>query len=115
MAFDPDDAFRFMRCMYRSGLLDTVSAIQGEAMVEVMAKAGLNMGDMANNLDNASEQSIAKIDRMLGMMGPAFRYLANERLMRAIARLLDVPLVRRQILKNMKKSMLVSMTTEGAA
>ncbi len=115
MAFDPDDAFEFMRCMYRSGLLDRFSAIQGQVMAEVMAEAGLNMGDMSNNLDNASEQSVAKIDRMLGMMGPAFRYLADDRLMRLIARLLDVPFVRRQLLRNMKKSMLASMTTEAGA
>ena len=114
MAFDPDDAFRFMRCMYRSGLLDRVSAIQGEAMAEVMAEAGLNMGDMSNNLDQASEQSVAKIDRMLGMFGPVLGHLANDWLMRLIAGLLDVPLVRRQLLKNMKKSMLASMTTEAA-
>jgi hypothetical protein len=115
MAFDPDEAFEFMRCMYRSGLLDRVSAIQGEAMADVMAEAGLNMGDMANNLDLAGEQTIARIDRMLGTIGPAFRYLANERLMRAIAHVLDVPMVRRQLLKNMKKSMLASLTTEAAA
>lgn len=114
MAFDPDDAFKFMRCMYRNGVLDRFSAIQGEVMVEVMVEAGLNMGDLSNNMDQASEQSVARIDRMLGMMGPAFRHLANDRLMRLIARLLDIPVVRRQILKNMKKSMLASLTTEAA-
>lgn len=115
MAFDPDDAFKFMRCMYRNGVLDRFSAIQGEAMAEVMAEAGLDMGDMSNSMDQASEQSIAKIDRMLGMMGPAFRYLANDRLMRLISRLLDVSIVRRQVLKNMKKSMSQSLTAETAA
>ena len=115
MAFDPDDAFKFMRCMYRNGVLDRFSAIQGQAMAEVMAEAGLDMGDMSNSMDQASEQSIAKIDRMLGMMGPAFRYLANDRLMRLISKRLDVSIIRRQVLKNMKKSMSQSLTAETAA
>jgi hypothetical protein len=115
MSFDPDDAFKFMRCMYRNGVLDRFSAIQGQAMAEVMAEAGLNMGDMSNSMDQASEQSIAKIDRLLGMTGPLFKHLANDRLMRLISKVLDVSIVRRQVLKNMKKSMLASLTTEAAA
>lgn len=115
MSFDPDGAFKFMRCMYRNGVLDKFSAIQGEAMDEVMAAARLNVGDLMNRMDQASEQSIARIDKMLGMMGPLFKHMANDRLMRLISNLLDVSIVRRQILKNMKKTMLQALTSEAAA
>ena len=114
MSFDPDEAFRFMRCMYQSGLLDKFSAIQGEAMDEVMAASGLNVGDLMNRMDQASDASIAMIDRMLGMMGPLFKYLASERLMRFVSNVLDVSLVRRQVLKNMKKTMLRALTAEAS-
>lgn len=115
MSFDPDEAFKFMRCMYRNGLLDKFSAIQGEAMDEVMASAGLNAGDLNNLADQASDASIAMVDRMLGMTGPLFKYLASDRLMRFVSKVLDVSLVRRQVLKNMKKSMLKAFTAEASA
>lgn len=115
MSFDPDDAFRFMRCMYRSGLLDRFTAIQGEAMAEVMAEGGFGMGDLMNRMDQASDASVARMDRALGAAGPLFRYAASDRLMGFLSRLLDVPLVRRLVLNNMKKSMLQALTGEAGA
>jgi hypothetical protein len=115
MAFDPDEAFKFMRCMYRNGVFEKFTAIQGEAMDEVMTDARLNIGDLMNRMDQATDASIARIDRMLGTMGPLFKYLANDRLMRFLSKTLDVSFVRRQVLKNMKKTMLQALTGHAAA
>ncbi len=115
MSFDPDQAFELMRCMYTSGVLDKFTAIQGEALSEVMADAGLNVGDVLNTVDQASESSIAAVDRLLGMSGPFMKYLASERLMRFVSRMLDVSLVRRQALKGARKSLLRALTAEASS
>lgn len=113
MAFRPEETFDLMRCMYRNGLLDRLSAIQGEALGEVMDETGINLGEIMNRLDQASDKSVAAVDRALGYSGSMPRYLTNDRLMRLASGLIDVPWVRRLAVKNMKRALLKVMVPEG--
>jgi hypothetical protein len=106
MSFDPDRAFDLMLCMYRSGLLDRFSAIQGRAIDEVMEETGISMGDIMNRMDQAGDRTVDSIDRLIGRAGPFVKYMTNETVMRSAARVLDVGFVRRFLQSTMKKSIL---------
>lgn len=103
MAFDPEAAFDTMLCAYRSGLMDTLSAVQGEALGDLMDETDLDMGVLLNRLDQVSGNSVTTADRLLGASGFLFRYTANERLMRLAARLLGLRPVRRFAVEMLKK------------
>jgi hypothetical protein len=105
MAFDPEAAFDTMLCAYRSGLMDALSAIQGEAVGDLMDETDLNMGVLLNRLDQVSGNSVTTADRLLGRSGFMFRYMANERLMRLAARLLALRPVRLFAVEMLKKRM----------
>ncbi len=105
MALDPAEVFKVMQCAYRNGVLDKFMVIQGEALEGVMAATGQNMGDLLNRLDEAKEETVQKIDRLLDKAGPLMKYLDNDRLMRLASRLLDIPLVKKAMVKNMQTTM----------
>lgn len=105
MALDPAEVFKVMRCAWRNGVLDKFMAIQGEALEGVMADTGMNMGDLLNRLDEARPETVAKVDRLLERSGPFMKYLDNDRLMRAVSRLLDLSLVRKTMVAGMRKNM----------
>jgi hypothetical protein len=75
----------------------------------------LNFGNLFNRLDETSMEEVMKVDKKLGKMAPLFKYLNNERLMRFLSKLLDIPMIRRKVLGNMKKSLLKSLTSEAPA
>jgi len=109
MSFDPDEAFRFIQCAYRCGLLDNITAIQGEAMVWAMSTLGINQGDVNISMDDSRLDTITTVDTMLGKFGSLFKYLNNEKALKFLSNLLEVPRIRLMILWAMKKSMLKSM------
>ena len=109
MSFDPDEAFRFMQCAYRCGLLDNITAIQGEAMEEVMLTLGINQGDLFDSMDESGLDTVTRVDTMLGKFGSLFKYLNNEKALKFLSNLLEVPMLRRVILWAMKKSLFKSM------
>lgn len=115
MSFDPDDVYRLMLCMYKNGVLERVSRMQGEVLEEIMADAGLSMGDLLNRMDETTEKVVRKLDRLLGFSGPVFRLLANDTLMKGVARLLDVRFVRERMTRTMKKKMYPLLTGDLSA
>lgn len=105
LSLDPQEVFRVMQCAYRNGVLDKFMVIQGEAMEGVMSDTGMNMGDLLNRLDEAEEQTVKKIDRLLDRAGPLMKYLDSDALMRLASRLLDIGLVRKVVTANMRAMM----------
>jgi hypothetical protein len=96
MALDTGLAFKFMQLNYKYGLLDEVGSIVGEALDNVMAEKGMDMEDVVNLLDGASEDTIAKIDTLLLKWGNLFLKLAvNDTMTRFQAYLIRKPAVRR--------------------
>jgi len=105
LSLDPQEVFRVMQCAYRNGVLDKFMVIQGQAMEGVMADTGMNMGDLLNRLDEAEEATVMKIDKLLDRAGPLMKYLDNDVLMRFASRLLDLALVRKLMVANMRTMM----------
>lgn len=105
MSLDPQEVFRVMQCAYRNGVLDKFMVIQGEAMEGVMADTGMNMGDLLNRLDEAEEATVMKIDKLLDRAGPVMKYLDSDALMRFASRLLNLELVKKLMVKNMRAMM----------
>ncbi|MBC7231591.1 MAG: hypothetical protein H5T74_14530, partial [Actinobacteria bacterium] len=97
--------FRVMQCAWRNGVLDKFMVIQGEALEGVMADTGMNLGDLLNRLDEASEETVQKIDRLLDRAGPLMRHLDSDRLMRLASRLLDLSPVRKAMVAGMRANM----------
>ncbi|MBN2025215.1 MAG: hypothetical protein JW854_00430 [Actinobacteria bacterium] len=105
MSLDPAEVFNVMQCAYRNGVLDKFMVIQGEALEGVIAETGMNMGDLLNRLDEADEATVMKIDRLLDRAGPLMKYLDSDGLMKLASRLLDIALVKKMMVKNMKATM----------
>ncbi len=105
LSLDPQEVFRVMQCAYRNGVLDKFMVIQGEAMEGVMADTGMNMGDLLNRLDEAEEATVMKIDRLLDRAGPLMKYLDSDALMKLASRLLDLALVKKLMIANMRTMM----------
>jgi len=110
---DPGEVFDVMECAYRHGVLDKFMVIQGEALEAVMKEAELNMGDLLNRMDEAEEETVQKVDRLLDRLGPFIKYADSDRLMKFTSRILDLPLVKRMMVKNIKNSILKIMTGES--
>jgi hypothetical protein len=53
------------------------------------------------------------MDMLLDRIGPYVKYLANDHLMRFNSRLLDVPMVKRWMIRIIKRSLLKAMTGEA--
>lgn len=113
LPLDPQEVFRVMQCAYRHGVLDKFMALQGEALEGVMAEAGVNMGDLLNRMDEASEETVRKLDRRLDRAGPFVKYLDSDRLMRLASRLLDLPAVRKMVVSGIRKSILRTISGES--
>lgn len=89
MAIDPQEVFWVMQCAYRNGVLDKFMSVQGRALELVMEETGADMGDLLNRMDEAKEETVMKVDRLLDRAGPFLKYLNNDRLMRLADRLLS--------------------------
>jgi hypothetical protein len=95
LALDTGLAFKFMQLNYKYGLLDEVGSIMGEALDNVMSEKNMDMEDLVNLLDGASEDTIAKIDGLLVKWGNLFLKLAvNDTATRVQAYLIRKPAVR---------------------
>jgi hypothetical protein len=105
LSLDPQEVFRVMQCAYRNGVLDKFMVIQGQAMEGVMADTGMNMGDLLNRLDEAEEATVMKIDKLLDRAGPLMKHLDSDLLMKLASRLLDLALVKKLLIANMRTMM----------
>lgn len=112
MAINPGEVYNAMECAYRNGVLEKFMAIQGEALEAVLQEGGYDMGDLLNRLDEAQEETVQKVDRLLDRLGSFIKYADNERLMKFASRLLDIPLLKRLMIRKMKNSILRIMAGE---
>ncbi len=94
MPVEADVAFRFMRANYEAGMLDKTGMLAGEALEAWMTEEGLDLEDVLNALDSASEETVARLDRLVRFANPLLKLGANRRMLRLQSRLLDIPRVR---------------------
>ena len=96
VALDTQLAFKFMQINYKYGLLDEMGSIVGEALEAVLLENGMDMEDVLNMIDGASESTVEKINTLLEKWGtPLLRLATNEPMTRLQAWLLKKPVVRR--------------------
>lgn len=113
MAIDPQEVFWVMQCAYRNGVLDKFMSVQGKALEMVMEETGADMGDLLNRMDEAREETVMKVDRLLDRVGPLLKYLNNDRLMRLAARLLSPDKVQGLMARRMADSIKRTLTGEA--
>jgi hypothetical protein len=110
VALNPSDVYDVLHCAYRNGVLEKFMAIQGEALEAVLQEGGYDMGDLLNRMDEAREETVTKIDRILERLGPFIKYASNDRLMRFSSRLLEMQAVKTFLVRRMKDGILKTMT-----
>jgi hypothetical protein len=113
VAIDPQEVFWVMQCAYRNGVLDKFMSIQGRALELVMEETGADMGDLLNRMDEAKEETVMKVDRLLDRAGPFLKYLNNDRLMRLADRLLSSEKVQAFMARRMADSIKRTLTGEA--
>lgn len=112
MAIDPQEVFWVMQCAYRNGVLDKFMSVQGRALELVMEETGADMGDLLNRMDEAKEETVMKVDRLLDRVGPFLKYLNNDRLMRLADRVLSSSKVQGFMAQRMADSIKRTLTGE---
>ncbi|MDY6795982.1 MAG: hypothetical protein SWK76_12025 [Actinomycetota bacterium] len=105
MSLDPVGVFKVIQCTYGHGVLDEFMVIQGQTLEGVIVETWINIGDLLNRLDEAEEATVKKIDGLLDMAGPFINHLDNDGLMKLSSRLLDIALVRKLMVKNLRATM----------
>jgi len=105
--------FNVMAVAYRHGVLDKLMSLFGEALEEVVAETGANIGDLVNKMDEAQEATIKKLDALLSRSGPLLKAAAGDRLMETVSRLLDSPLVRRVAVGLLKRNLVRAIIGEA--
>lgn len=113
MSIKPDEIFELMHCSYRNGVTDKFISLESRALAETMDETGMNLQDLLNRMDDAKQETVDRMDMLLDRIGPFVKYLANDHLMRFNSRLLDIPLVKRWMVRLMKRSLVKSMTGEA--
>ncbi len=100
MALDTGRAFDFMRVNYKYGLLDEMGSIAGDALDAVMRERGMDLEDVINALDGASEQTVEKLNGLIERWGTlVLRLASNDTMARLQAYLLRKPAARRLAVK----------------
>jgi len=68
MAFDSASAFELLRQSYRSGLLEELVAIAGQALDGLIEDTGLGMGDLLAVLDSVSPETVLRAEETAASM-----------------------------------------------
>ncbi len=114
MAFQPERMYEVMACAYRQGVTDRFMPIFGEALQGVMVETGMNLEDLLNRMDEAQVSTLEKLDERLERMGAISRFAANQRLMRATSRLLDLPWIRKAAVRGLQAFLVRAATGESS-
>ncbi len=70
MALEPASAFELLRDCYRSGLLDDMVAVAGQALDMLVRDTGLGVGDLLGLLDSVPVEAVAKAEETAAAADP---------------------------------------------
>jgi hypothetical protein len=113
MAFDPVLMYKFMEASYRLGVLDKIMTIEGQALDEVVTEKHLSMADFLEKMDEASEETVAKIDKVLNKSDFFLKIVSNKWMMRLTSKLLDFPFVKRLLINITKRYLLKTINGQA--
>lgn len=101
--------FKIVELAYRTGLMEKGIPIVGEAMKDAQEKTGFKLPDMVEFMNEATDDSVRKIDTVLKYVGPVMALVGNEKLMKPIfslgAKLLDLKSVQAISVRALRKVM----------
>lgn len=113
MSVERGQFFEVTSLAYRQGVLDKFLPLFGRALEVTREETGATIGDLVNLMDEAQEQTIMKVDTLIGRSGPLLRVANNETVMKLVSRLLDLKLVQNLIIGFMSRSFIRSITGES--
>ena len=91
-------AFKIVELVYRKGVLDKAAPLIGEAMKSAMEETEFNVGDMVEVINEATDETVRKLNKMLKYAGPFLSLMGNEKIMGPVmglfSRMLDFSAVR---------------------
>jgi hypothetical protein len=103
--------YNVMAALYKTGLMEKLTKIQGEAIDIAVREIGLSMGDLVNMIDAIGEESVLNADKSLLKARKFLPLLSNGRLFAVISRILDNPLA----VNFVRKTMVRKMTGGGSS
>jgi hypothetical protein len=106
--------FNVTASAYRHGVLDKTMSIAGEAIDGAMSDTGLKIGDMVNGLDEATEPTVMKMDRLMARSGPLLRLAASDVVMSLVSRVLDIGFVKKAMVGVMRRRLAKALTAQQA-
>lgn len=98
-----EQVFDVLSSAYRSGALDKALSMVGEALESSGNSAGIR--DVAARVEGTSPALLRKVDMLLGWSAPLWRVFGTDRVMSAVSRLLDLPVVKRAVNRGILKAM----------
>ena len=102
MALEPGQVYAVMRAAYRQGVLDEFAPLLGEALDRAMEETGSDLNDLFNQMDEAQENTVKKLDKTISSSGFFMRIAGSDRLMRLCARLVEKERSKRVIVNVMR-------------
>lgn len=115
MSLDQNEVFDVVTCAYRSGALDKLLSVQGEAIEAALEEGNLTMWELLNAVEEVDEETIAKIDGLLSMMGGFIKFGNNDELMMLLSYLLDDNFLKVMIVQRIKDSILQATSEPQAS
>lgn len=109
MGVNPEDFYKVILAAERSGIIDKVMEISGEALGKFLEQTEYDLGDIFNRVDEATADLIKVMDSVIGAIGPFVRFAANERLFRIVSRILDFKIIKRTIIYLFDRIMILMM------
>jgi hypothetical protein len=107
--------FNVTASAYRHGVLDKTMSIAGEAIDGAMSDTGLKVGDMVNGLDEATEPTVMKMDRLMEHSGPLLRLAASDVVMSLVSRVLDLAFVKKAMVGVMRRRLAKALIAQQVA
>lgn len=73
--------FKIVELAYRKGLMEKGIPIMGEALKDAQEKTSFKLPEMMEFMNEATDDSVRKIDAMLKYVGPFMALMGNEKIM----------------------------------
>ena len=106
MTLDQKGVYDVVACAHRTGVLDKLLSMQGEAIEAALEEEDITMWELLNAVEEVDDETIAKLDGLLGMIGGFIKFANNDELMMLLSYLLDDDLLKSMIVQRMKGSIL---------
>jgi hypothetical protein len=115
MSLDQKEVYDVVACAHRTGALEKLLSVQGEAIEAALEEGKMTMWELLNAIEEVGEETIAKVDGLLGMIGGFMKFGNNDELMMLLSYLLDDNFLRGMIIQRMKDSILQAASEPRAS